>query len=112
LLPHLHIRKRSQKKVEPYPARTPALRFLDRAIYIAGAVGPLFTLPQLIKIYYFQDASGVSAVSWGAYALLDIPWILYGIVHRERPITLTYVLWFLFNLAVFIGALIYSNNPF
>ncbi len=84
---------------------------LDRVIYVVGIVGPLFTIPQLIKIYYFQSASGVSVISWGAYALFDIPWILYGILHKERPITLTYILWFFFNALVFVGAILYSNNP-
>ena len=98
---HLHFLKRPRN-----------LRMLDRVIYAVGVIGPLFTIPQLVKIYYLQDASGVSALSWGAYALSDIPWILYGMAHREGPITFTYSLWLVFNTLVFVGTIIYSAQPF
>ena len=109
MLAHVHRRKRSAKNLEPYPARTVTLRTLDRVIYAVGVIGPLMTIPQLVRIYSLRDASGVSALTWGAYALFDLPWIVYGIVHDERPITFSYVLWFFFNSAVFIGAVLYGN---
>lgn len=110
---HHPDRRRARQKSQASPAVTSAMmHILDRTIYVVGIIGPLFTIPQLVKIYYFQNASGVSAISWGAYTLLDLPWILYGVVHKERPITLTYILWFFFNGAVFVGALLYSNAPF
>lgn len=102
---HLHIRKR-----EPYPARTMGKRLLDDAVFAAGVIGPLSTIPQVLKIYLLQNATGVSAFSWGVWAILDLPWVLYGIVHKERPITITYIMWFLANTAVFIGAIIYGNG--
>ena len=103
---HHHIHNRR----EPYPARSWSLRLLDRTIYVAGVVGPLMTIPQLIKIYAFHDAAGVSLLTWGAYALLDLPWILYGVAHKLRPITLTYVLWFTFNSLVCLGVLLYGSS--
>ena len=105
---HLHLRKRISRSLEPYPARTALKRLLDRAVYFVGVIGPLMTIPQIILIYVGQNASGVSPVSWLAWALLDIPWIIYGFVHNERPIILTYSLWFVCNVAVFVGALLYG----
>ncbi len=108
LHPHLFARKRK----EPFPARSVLLRLLDRVIYIVGIVGPLMTIPQLAKIFLLHDASGVSLYTWGGFTLLDIPWILYGVAHRERPIVMTYTLWFFFNGLVFLGALLYGNPTF
>lgn len=105
---HLHIRKRLSKNLEPFPASSPSKRLLDTVVYAAGIVGPLMTLPQIFEIYAHRNASGVSAVTWAAYALFDIPWIIYGIAHRETPIVVTYVLWFIFNTVVVIGALVYG----
>ena len=104
----IHSHPYIHKRVEPYPAHSLALRMLDSIIYLVGVIGPLFTLPQLYEIFVLHNASGVSPLTWGGYALLDIPWILYGIVHHERPITITYTLWLIFNGAVFVGAVIYG----
>ncbi len=105
---HIHLRKRVSKSLEPYPARTPWKRLLDKVIYLVGILGPAMTLPQVILIYVGQDASGVSPITWFGWAIFDIPWILYGMAHRERPITVTYSLWFATNLIVAVGALIYG----
>jgi uncharacterized protein with PQ loop repeat len=108
MLHHLHLRKRKIKGLEPYPARSAGMRMLDAAVYIAGIIGPLMALPQVILVYVGQDATGLSPVSWFAWAILDIPWILYGFVHKERPIIIAYTLWLLINLSVGIGAIIYG----
>ena len=95
------------RPLEPYPARSAWMRMLDKAVYGAGIVGPIMTIPQIVLIYIGQDATGVSPLSWFTWGLLDIPWIIYGIAHRERPIILTYSLWLLCNGVVFVGAILY-----
>ncbi len=99
-LHHLHGRKPLRKEAR-------FKRFLDRIIYLAGVIGPLMTIPQVWKVWHYQDASGVAASSWGAYAATSVVWILYGIAHKERPIIFVYSLWLVLNSAVFVGALIY-----
>ena len=98
----------ARRRREPYPATRVGLRMLDIVVYIAGIVGPLATIPQVLQIYTTHSASGVSFVTWGAYALFDIPWIIYAIVHREPPLLLCYILWFFFNSLVAIGVLLYG----
>ena len=105
---HPHLRKRITKALEPYPARSVWKRVLDRVVFAAGIIGPVVTIPQLALIYVGHNAAGVSAVSWFGWAILDIPWILYGLVHKERPILVTYSLWLVINLAVAAGAVLYS----
>lgn len=107
-LHHVHVRKRKAAGFEPYPAHSGGMRFLDGVVLATGIIAPLMTLPQMLKIYVLQNAAGVSLLTWGAYALCDIPWIIYGIVHGSRPITITYVLWFVMNLAVAFGVLLYG----
>ena len=106
---HPHIRRR-KKGLEPYPARTFWLRTLDTIVYTVGVLGPIFTIPQIIKIYAYHDASSISIVSWTAFALFNIPWIIYGFAHRERPIIITYTLWFLVNITVCAGAILYGGS--
>ncbi|MDO8514373.1 MAG: PQ-loop domain-containing transporter [bacterium] len=109
-LHHLHLRKRISRGLEPFPARTLWKRSLDKVVLGVGIIGPLASIPQVLKIYLVQDATGLSGISWGIWALLDIPWIIYGLVHRERPIIVAYSLWFTVNSLVFIGAMMYGGG--
>lgn len=105
---HLHLRKRISKSLEPYPARSAWKRLLDRVVFAAGIVGPVLTLPQIVLIYTNHDASGISAMSWFGWAALNVVWILYGLVHKEPPIVMTYSFWFIANSTVAIGAVLYG----
>jgi len=111
-LHHLHLRKRILRNLEPFPARSAWKRGLDRTVLTVGIIGPLASVPQILKIYLLQDATGISIISWSVWALLDIPWIVYGVVHHERPIVVTYFLWFLVNILVSVGAMVYGAGPF
>ena len=102
-LAHHHAQKKSS-----IDNSTPLRKLLYQVTVIAGIVSPLMVGPQIYKIYSTRDASGVSALSWFAFALLDVPFIIYGYVHKEKPIIITYTLFFIGNLIVGIGALIYS----
>ena len=104
---HLHLRKRISKGLEPYPARSSWKRVLDKVIYAVGIIGPIMSIPQILLIYMTRDATGVAPLTWLSWAILNIPWILYGLAHKERPIVITYCLWFLCNMLVFIGAVLY-----
>jgi uncharacterized protein with PQ loop repeat len=81
---------------------------IDAAAYAAGIIGPLMTAPQLAKIYVGHNAAGVSPVSWLSWAILDIPFVLYGITHKDKVIIMTYTAWFFLNLLVGVGAVIYG----
>ena len=104
VLYHLHTRQRSA-----YPARDSRIRALDAVVYVVGILAPLATIPQFLDIYMTHNASGVSVLSWGTYALFDIPFIAYATVHKAKPLIVCYWLWFIFNSSVAIGALIYGG---
>ena len=107
-LQHLHQRKRLSRTLEPYPARTPWKRVFDRVILGVGILGPIMSFPQIVLIHGGRDASGVSPITFFSWALFDILWIFYGLVHKETPIITTYMLWFVCNTLIFIGAMLYG----
>ncbi len=107
-LHHMHKRKRAHNKnLKEYPHPSPWINFLDKLMLIVAILSPIMTLPQIWKIFYYQSASGVSALTWGSYVLLNIPWIIYGAVHRDKVILINMILWFFINAIVTIGAIIY-----
>ena len=84
------------------------VKFIERVTILAGIIGPITVIPQIFEIYLTKNATGVSAFSWLAFALLDIPFLLYGLIHKDKPIVFTYSFWLIANFTVACGALIYS----
>ena len=105
---HHNIRKRIHQKYETYPHPDKFKRVLDKTIYIIGIIGPIMTIPQLIKIWVEKNASGVSAISWCAYLITAIFWLIYGIAHKEKPIIFTNILWIILEAIIIVGTIIYG----
>ena len=103
---HQHIRKRISNK-QPFPHPVRWKRFLDGAVIILGFVNIIATVPQILEIWVGKDATGVSAISWAYYTFFSAVLLLYGYVHHERPIIITYLAGTIMYAIVFIGAIIY-----
>lgn len=100
---HIHLRKRSNWQqstvdMEPYPHAKTGVRRLDHMVMFMVGLTPLAHIPQLIKIYT-ERVAALSLLTWALYFALCIPWLVYGVVHRERLITYTYV----FNIVMYTG---------
>jgi hypothetical protein len=105
---HIHKRKRAHNKgLKQFPHPNPWIKFLDKAMIVIAMLSPIMTIPQIWKIFFYQNATGVSALTWGSYVLLNVPWIIYGFVHKERIILINTILWFFINGVVTIGAILY-----
>ena len=107
-LHHFHRRKRIYLNHEPYPHPDKWKRLMDKLIYVVGIVGPLMTIPQVLKIWVDKNAGGISIISWLTYAVTSIFWIIYGIMHKERPIIFSSILLVIFNTLVVVGAMTYG----
>lgn len=107
-LHHFHRRKRVHQKHEPYPHPNKFKRFMDKAIFVIGVLGPLLTVPQVTKIWLEKNASGVSIISWAAYLFYAVFWLIYGFLHKERPIIVTYLSWIVLDLFIVVGIIIYG----
>lgn len=95
-LRHLHMKKLSKK------------RSMDKIIYVVALIWPILTLPQIWRVWVYKNPSGLSLFTWWAYVLSAILWIVYGIVHKEKVIIFSNILWVIVNLAVLIGTIIYG----
>jgi uncharacterized protein with PQ loop repeat len=105
---HLHRRKRIHVKHEKYPHPHKWVRMLDHLVLSLAVIGPMFDIPQLYQIYAKKSAEGVSFFTWFLFAFFAIPWLIYGIVHKEKPIIISYALWILIDSAIVIGVLVYG----
>ena len=68
----------------------------------------LMTVPQILTIWVGHQAGGVSVLSWSAYLLSAMLWLVHGIRKRDANIYLPCVGWIVLNGAVVAGALVYA----
>lgn len=107
-LHHFHTRKRIHQKHEPYPHPNKWKRLMDHLIYLIGIIGPIMTLPQVAEVWVNKNASGISAITWSSYVVINVFWIIYGTMHKEKPIILASIAWLVMNSLVAIGAILYG----
>jgi len=107
-LHHFHKRKRIHEKYEAYPSSDKLKNFLDKLIYFVGIFTPIVTIPQLLEIWLNQNASGVSLISWAGYLIAVSFWLVYGLVHKEKPIIFSYALLVIMDFFVVLGIILYG----
>ncbi len=107
-LHHIQKRKRTKDKHEPYPSKDFFKNVLDKAIYIVGIFGLVMTIPQILRIYLEQNVSGISILTWVAYLIMSMTWVAYGIVHKEKPLVITYSLWVIMKSIIIFGVILYN----
>lgn len=81
-------------------------RAIDRVVTAVAFLGPLTSLPQIIEIWFVdRSAAGVSVLTWSAFVVMAAVWLLYGIVHKQRPIIISNALWIVAQSLIVAGAL-------
>lgn len=81
---------------------------MDGAIYAAGVVSPMMTLPQIWQIWEAQSAEGVSLITWSSYLFFSVLWLFYGVIHKEKPIIISNALWIGINATIVSQIFIFS----
>jgi uncharacterized protein with PQ loop repeat len=109
-LHHFEKRKRIHEKHEPYPHPDRLKRFIDKAIYVVGILGFVMTIPQLAKIWLYQNPAGVSVITWASYLIFAVFWVIYGLAHKDRPIIVTFSLLVVMDALIVIGVLLHGGT--
>ena len=105
---HIRARARHTKGLEPFPATGALKHFFDYLMYAVGVFAPLALVPQILQIYTTRSSAGVSLLTWSLFTLLNILWVFYGAIHKDKHIFFASALMILFDLVVVIGILLYS----
>lgn len=105
---HQNLRKRIHQKYEKYPHPDKFKRFMDKFIFFIAIIGPIMTIPQILKIFVNQTAAGVSLISWSTYIFIGSGWLIYGIIHKEKSIIFANIAWIIVQIFVIAGILIHG----
>ena len=92
-----HTKQRVRKSKRGYVPSA-----IDSWVYLAIIIGPICTIPQIISIW--QDHNkGVSVISWVAYLVAAIIWLLYGLKRKDSAIITVELIWIVLSLLIIIG---------
>lgn len=105
---HLFVRRRIHQQYQKYPHPNPKIKLLDNIVYVVSVVLPLTTIPQIYQIWSTHDAQGISLLTWVLYAIFGIPMLLYGIVHKVKPLIIMNCLWLVVYELVIVGTILYG----
>lgn len=83
-------------------------RAIDRAMMFVSVLNPLVAIPQAVIIYSNQDATNVSLATWLSFMLVGIILTFYAVAHRIKPMIINQILWFIVDIAIIIGIIIYG----
>lgn len=70
-------------------------------------VSPVTGLPQAIDVFH-GNAAGVSLVSWSGFVVFSLLFLLYGLVHKVKPMIVSNFLWLGVELSVITGLLLHN----
>ena len=104
---HKHMRKRLYALKQPFPNKNARIRFLDRLATWLGLGTSIVTFHQVYLIFSNQDAGSVSTFAWIYFTVFAVTFLIYGVIHKEKPIIITYSLMAISNALVVVGSLIY-----
>ena len=80
---------------------------IDKFIYVIALFWPIMTVPQIIKIWETKDVAWLSIRTWSAYITNSSFWLIYGLLHKEKPIIISQIFRLLVNGSIFIWILLY-----
>ena len=83
--------------------------FLDKLTLAAGIIGPFTVLPQTYSIFSTRSAANVSFTTWLSIFVVTLPWVFYGLAHRDKTIIISFIMWEIANFSVVLGILLYGS---
>ncbi len=97
---YLHKKRRKQIKTK---------KEIDLLCYFGSVFMPLTALPQIHLLYTSKNAGGLSLAMWILYGLGVIPFLLFGVMHKEKQLVILNLLWLVVDITMITGILIYKS---
>ncbi|MBC5763988.1 hypothetical protein [Ramlibacter albus] len=79
---------------------------LDKLLPLLSAFTMAMTVPQVWQVWFGRDTGGVSLLSWSAYLLAAVLWMVHGLRRHDRAIWVACIGWILLDAAVVLGLLV------
>lgn len=94
------------KKQKEYSKREMVV--IDDMAYIIGVVGNIAVIPQIIKAWS-GPTPGLAILTWILFIFFGVIWLLYAIMHRQKPLIFAQIVGLSCNILVVIGWLLHNR---
>jgi len=84
-------------------------RAFRAALRIVSLLTMAMTVPQVVAVWTEPAVRGVSLISWSAYLVSAVLWLIYGVRRRDRTIYLACIGWMLLDAGVIVGLLVHHG---
>lgn len=101
---HHIVKKKKQKKKGK--ARFGLQLLMDKSVYIFTFFGICANIPQLNKIWIDRNIGGVSIITWIGFLFGSSFWLMYGIIHKEKPIVIANSFFVTIQFLIVLGLLL------
>ncbi len=88
--------------VHPSRRRQRATRVVDSLAYLVGVGGNIAVIPQIIKAWQ-SDAPGMAVLTWILFSGIGCLWLVYAILHRQKPLIVAQIAGITCNVLVVSG---------
>lgn len=105
---HLHKRLRMYQHYQPYPHPNQWVNLVDRLMVVAVTVGLVMTIPQVLLVWTMKTAAGLSLASWVTYVFTNTLWVIYGVVHRDKLLIISSLLFVIMQFFIVTGIILYG----
>jgi uncharacterized protein with PQ loop repeat len=92
---HKHLTKKQKRKT------------IDMMAYVVGIGGNIAVVPQIV-LAWSSDAPGLAIATWTMFSGIGIIWLVYAILHKQKPLIVAQITGLSCNLLVVAGWVI--NN--
>jgi uncharacterized protein with PQ loop repeat len=77
-------------------------KMVDTLAYVVGVGGNLAVVPQIIKAWE-SDAPGLAVSTWILFTLIGCIWLVYAVLHKQKPLIVAQTAGITANLLVVTG---------
>jgi uncharacterized protein with PQ loop repeat len=92
---------------KPAKGKENAILMFDRVMYAIAFIGPILSVPQVIKIVMEKSAASVSGLTWVSFAFLSVFWLVYAILHKKTPLIISSAGSLFVQVLVVLGTIVY-----
>lgn len=107
---HRHVHQKAHRTLIVKKVVKPKL--IDRLVYFAAVVEPMFSLPQAYQIFHEKSAGSVSILAWAGFQCMTAIWFWYGVAHKQKMIIIYQGLFFIVDGFILGGAIYYGGKWF
>lgn len=72
-----------------------------------GVLLPILTIPQAYSVIIEKETAGVSLVTWSFYLLSSTLFAIFGVIHKQKLLIVTYIPFVLVEAVIVIGLFLY-----